>query len=173
MKKCILMGAAALVAGTFLLALGAGTSMEASAQIPKEPIKWSIKANLPEKPLKPGDRFTVELTATIEEHWHLYAMEQAEGGPIPTRISLPEGQPFELAGAIESSEPKTATDPAFNMTTAFYEGQAVFTVPVKISAKAAAGKTEIKISATHQSCNDELCLPPRTVKLAAEINIAR
>ncbi len=173
MKRCNAAMAAALGAGAILLALAAGTGMGASAQIPKEPIKWSIKANLPEKALKPGDRFTVELTATIEEHWHLYAMEQAEGGPIPTRIFLPEGQPFEQDGPIEASEPKTAMDPGFNMTTAFYEGHAVFTVPVKISTKDMAGNSEIKINATHQSCNDELCLPPKTVKLAVEINIAR
>jgi DsbC/DsbD-like thiol-disulfide interchange protein len=160
-------------AASVILVLSACAMAGASIQIPQEPVKWTIKAALPDRPLKPGEPFTVQLTATIENRWHLYATEQAEGGPTPTRIFLPGDQPFEQAGSIEAEEPKTELDPNFNLMTGYYEEQAVFTLPVKVAAKASPGKSELRISASFQTCSDELCLPPKTVKLAVAVNIAR
>jgi thiol:disulfide interchange protein DsbD len=142
-----------------------------SGQTPKEPVKWSMKANLPGKSLKPGDKFDLRLTATIEEGWHIYSLDQEEGGPTPTRIVMPSDQPFEQAGAIESSEPKTAMDPNFNLVTQYYEDTASFTIPVKVAATATAGKAQAKVNVTFQTCNDELCLPPRTVKLTVDVTV--
>ena len=140
-------------------------------QIPKEPVKWAMKAGLPAKPVKPGQAFSLHLTAKIDEGWHLYSTEQIEGGPIPTRIAMPPGQPFEQAGTIESSEPKTAMDPSFTLMTEFYEEEAAFTIPVKAAANAPAGKSEVKVNVTFQTCNDQMCLPPKTVKLAVPISL--
>ena len=160
---------AQMAMGLLILAR-AGTGI--ANQVPKEPIKWVLKANLPDKPLKPGEKFTLELTAAIESGWHLYAQEQEEGGPTPTRINMPSEQPFEQAGTIESSEPKVAMDPNFNLVTQYYEGQATFMIPARVAVAAAAGKSEAKVNVSFQTCNDELCLPPRTVKLAVDVNLA-
>jgi len=164
---------AALAVATAFLALVAVGIAGPMQQIPKEPIKWSIKASLPEKPLKPGDAFALQLIATIEDGWHLYSTDQVEGGPIPTRIVLPGGQPFEQAGNIESTEPKTEMDPNFNLMTQYYEEQALFVIPVKVAANDVAGKAEARVNVSFQTCNDELCLQPRTMKLALEINLTR
>ncbi len=155
------------------LCIGAGIVLGISNQIPKEPIKWSAKATLPDHPLKPGEQFSVELTARIEEGWHLYSLDQAEGGPTPTRILLPTDQPFEQDGAIDSAEPKSAMDPNFNLLTQYYDEQAIFTVPVRVAVNAPAGKSEVRVNVSFQTCSNELCLPPKTVKLGVAVNIAR
>lgn len=155
-----------------LLMLGSGAIVGISDQKPLEPIKWSIKAALPDKSLKPGEQFTVQLTAKIDNGWHLYSIEQPEGGPTAMRIYMPSEQPFEQAGTIDSSEPTVAMDPNFNLVTQYYEGQAAFTIPVKVAANAASGKSEVKVNVSFQTCSDELCLPPKTVKLAVEVNLA-
>ena len=173
MVKCGTKTAAILVALAVSLLWIAAAHGRSPQQIPKEPIKWSLKATLPDKPLKAGDRFSLQLTATIEPGWHLYSTDQAEGGPTPTRIAIPSGQPFEQDGAVESSAPKEAMDPNFNLMTQYYEEQALFVVPVKIATKAPAGKTEVKVNVSYQTCNEELCLPPRTVKLSAPVNISK
>jgi thiol:disulfide interchange protein DsbD len=160
-----------LMAG--LLMTGSVTFSGVNSQLPKEPVKWSIQAELPGSPLKPGDRFLVHLTAKIEDGWHLYSLEQEEGGPVPTRITVPAGQPFAQDGAISSAEPKSAMDPNFNLLTQYYEEEATFTVPVKVVANAPAGNPEVIISVGFQTCSDQLCLPPRTVKLGAAVTIAR
>jgi DsbC/DsbD-like thiol-disulfide interchange protein len=162
---------AALVCITALTTAGALAGN--AGQVAKEPVKWSIKAGLPEKPLKPGQTLSLHLTAKIEEGWHLYSTEPIEGGPIPTRIVMPPDQPFEQAGTIESSEPKTAMDPSFNLMTEYYEEEASFTIPVKVAANATAGKSEVKVNVSFQTCNDQICLPPKTIKLAVAINLTR
>jgi DsbC/DsbD-like thiol-disulfide interchange protein len=156
-----------------VFALSAGILAGPATQVPKEPIKWTMRVNLPESPLKPGDKLTILLNATIDEGWHLYSIDQEEGGPIPTRISMPADQSFEQAGVIESSEPKTAMDPNFNLMTHYYEEQAAFALPVKVAAGARDGKSEVKVNVSFQTCNDELCLPPKTVKLTAPVTISR
>lgn len=160
-----------VILGCITASMAAGAMAGNPGQIPKEPVKWSIKVGLPEKPLKPGQTFSVHLTAKIEEGWHLYSTEQIEGGPIPTRIVMPPEQPFEQAGTIGSSEPKTAMDPSFNLMTEYYEEEAAFTIPVKVAANAAAGKSEVKVNVSFQTCNDQICLPPKTVKLAVAVNL--
>ena len=159
--------AIAIIAASLL-----GARAGISGQLPKEPIKFSVQASQPDRPLKPGDTFNLQLTARIEDGWHLYSTDQAEGGPTPTRIVIPDGQPFEQAGKLESPEPKTIMDPNFNLMTEYYEGEATFTIPVKVGPSAVPGKAEVKVNVSFQTCNDELCLPPKTVKLSAEINLA-
>lgn len=158
---------------TLGLVLGISVAAGMPGQIPKEPIQWSIKANLPDKPLKLGDPFTLQLTAKIDQGWHLYSTEQAEGGPTPTRIVLPSEQPFKQGGPIESSEPKTAMDPNFNLMTGYYEDKATFIIPVDVSLTASPGMAEAKVNVSFQSCNEHLCLPPRTVKLTVDVTLAK
>ena len=165
----------AMAAPAFALCLAfifSGIPATGSSQIPKEPIKWSAKIQSADKPLRAGERFAVQLTARIEEGWHLYSTDQVEGGPIPTRITLPADQPFEMAGTIESAEPKTAFDPNFNLMTEFYENEALFAVPAKVTAVAAPGKAGIRVSVSFQTCNDEICLPPKTVRLNVPLELA-
>src|ERR1041385_550626 len=113
--------------------------LSAGAQDPDDPIIWSLKASVPTSPLKPGDKFTVLLTAKILEGWHLYSPEQQPGGPIPTRIIVPADQPFKLADAIDLPVPRTEIDPNFNLETQFYEEEATFSLPIVIAASAPSG----------------------------------
>ena len=52
------------------------------------PVAWNL-AGAPAKPVKPGARFTVKLTAHIQEGWHVYSMKPIEDGPVPTRVWTP------------------------------------------------------------------------------------
>ena len=152
-----------------LAAMAAALSFGAA---PPNPVSWKPQ-NAPAKPVKPGARFALKLAARIEEGWHLYSMKRLEEGPIATRIWIAEGQPFELAGAVAAPPPETIQDPNFNMEVEYYEGEAVFTLPVRISPNAAAGPRKLEVSASYQSCNDKLCLPPRTVKIDVAIEIGK
>ncbi len=100
-----------------ILAAMAAVSLGAAAP---NPITWKAQ-NAPSK-VKAGARFSLKLVAQIEEGWHLYSMKPVEDGPIPTRIWLAEGQPFELAGAVAAPPPESVHDTNFNMEIEFYEG---------------------------------------------------
>jgi thiol:disulfide interchange protein DsbD len=136
---------------------------------PADPVAWKLEP-LAAKSLKPGARFSVKLVAKIESGWHLYSLKPIADGPIPTRIWIAEGQPFSLASAVQAPEPTTSQDKTLGMEVEFYEGETPFTLPVKIAAGAAGAQT-LTVSASYQSCNDKLCLPPKTVKVQIPVTV--
>jgi len=139
---------------------------------PPDPVLWKLE-DAPAKPVKAGARFTVRLVARIQEGWHVYSMKHVEDGPIATRIWLAEGQPFQLAGEIKADQPQVLQDPTFNMEVELYEGEAAFTLPVRIAAGAPAGARNLEVSASYQSCNNKLCLPPKTVKVETPVTVGK
>ena len=136
---------------------------------PLDPVAWKLT---PARPAKPGGRFTVKLTAEIQEGWHLYSMKHVEDGPVATRIWLPEGQHFQLADSIQSSPPESLQDPSFNMEVELYEREASFTLPLKADA-ASAGTQTLTVNASYQSCNNKICLPPKTVKVELPVTVSK
>ena len=134
------------------------------------PISWRHQ-DAPSKTVRPGARFTVKLVAEIEKGWHLYSMRPLEDGPIPTRIWISEGQQFELAGPVAAPRPQAVHDPNFDMEVEFYDGPTAFVLPVRAASKATAGVQKLQVSVSYQSCNDKLCLPPRTVRIDVPVEI--
>jgi len=137
-----------------------------------DPVVWKL-ANAPAKGVKGGAKFTVTLVAQIEAGWHLYSMKHVEDGPVATRVWLADGQPFQLAEAIKASPPETLQDPSFNMEVEQYEGEATFTLPLKVAAGAAEGSQTLVVNASYQSCNNKICLPPKTVKVELTVTVAK
>ena len=137
---------------------------------PEDPVSWGLQAS--QSTVKAGGKFTVQVTARIDKDWHLYSLEQEEGGPIPTRIKLPTGQPFELAGDIGSPTPRVKFDKNFGINTEYYEGEVVFTLPIKVAAHAPGGAQKLSVQVRYQSCNDSLCLPPKLVTIEVDLRIS-
>jgi thiol:disulfide interchange protein DsbD len=136
---------------------------------PADPVAWTL--NPPVASVKPGARFTVKLLAAVQDGWHLYSLKPMAEGPIPTRIWIPEGQPFSLSGTVQAPDPRVMQDASFGMEVELYEGEAVFTLPVKVAPGTAPGVQKLVVSASYQSCNSKICLPPKTVKLEAPVTI--
>lgn len=153
--------------GLTLLAVAIAAGLGAA---PADPVAWKLSP--PGKPVKAGARFQVRLVAAIEPGWHLYSLKPMPEGPIPTRIWIAEGQPFQLSGAVAATEPVTVQDPALGMEVEMYEGEASFTLPVQ-AASGAVGPQKLVVSASYQSCNNKLCLPPKTVKVELPVALAK
>jgi thiol:disulfide interchange protein DsbD len=149
----------------------AGVIAACLAAAPADPVAWKLTP--PEAPVKAGARFNVKLLAEVRDGWHLYSLKPMAEGPIATRIWIAEGQPFSLAGAIQSPDPEVVQDPSFGMEVELYEGEAVFTLPVRAAPGAAPGGQKLVVSASYQSCNNKLCLPPKTVKLEVPVTIGK
>jgi DsbC/DsbD-like thiol-disulfide interchange protein len=142
------------------------------AAAPADPVVWKLQ-NPPAAPVKAGARFNVKLLAAVQEGWHLYSLKPMAEGPIPTRIWIAEGQPFSLAGAVQSPDPQVMQDASFGMEVELYEGEAVFRLPVRVAPGAAPGAQKLVVSASYQSCNNKLCLPPKTVKVEVPVTIGK
>jgi thiol:disulfide interchange protein DsbD len=142
------------------------------AAAPADPVAWKLQ-NPPAAPVKAGARFNVKLLAEVQDGWHLYSLKPMVEGPIPTRIWIAEGQPFSLAGAVQAPDPQVMQDASFGMEVELYEGEVEFTLPVRVASGAAPGAQKLVVSASYQSCNNKLCLPPKTVKVEVPITIGK
>jgi len=136
---------------------------------PTDPAAWKLE-NAGGKPVKAGGRFQVKLVAAIQPGWHLYSLKPVAEGPIPTRIWVGEGQAFALTGAAQAPEPTTMHDSSFDMEVEFYEGETPFTLPLKAAA-GSAGQQTLTVNVSYQSCNEKLCLPPKTIKVQLPMTV--
>jgi thiol:disulfide interchange protein len=150
-------------------------SISVCAPSQSSPITFSIRPSAARKPLNAGDKFTVQIFARIKEGWHLYSLNQQPGGPVATRVMLPAGQPFKLAGAVQAPPPLVDFDPNFGIETKFYEDSAVFTLPIIVIAadSLTPGKKSLEVNVFFQTCNDRFCLPAKTVKLISTVEVAK
>jgi thiol:disulfide interchange protein len=132
------------------------------------PAKWSLASVDSGKDLASNETLKASITAAIDPGWHLYALEQAEGGPVPTTIKITEGVAFTVSGAIRS--PKAIVKPDTNfivdgkpLETRYFVDSAVFEVPLKANSPVAA--SALSLDVRYQLCNETFCLPPRTTRV--------
>ena len=130
----------------------------------QNPVSWSLESDAKGKALKADEEIKAKLKANIEGNWHLYAVEQPEGGPFATKISIPENLPFKLDGEPTSSEPITKFDPNFQIDTKFFAGKVEFNLPIKTAGETSGD--DLAINVKYQVCDDTACLPPKTVKVS-------
>ena len=161
MRAGVRVPAAALV---LVLAFWVGAPVAAQ----EDPVKWSATAGV--RKVSPGEAFKVELVAHIEAGWHLYSLEQPPP-PIATKISVPAGQPFALAGAVDAPSAESAFDPSFGINTEFYAEVAAFRLPMKVATDATGGPRVLRVQARFQTCNDQFCLPPKTVTTEVALEV--
>jgi len=143
MKKIFVIG--------FLFSLG----FSASAQL--NPITWSFSAK------KIGDKlYEVQMKATIQNKWHLYSQVQPEDAiAIPTQFKFNPNPLFVLEGKVtESGKMEKYSDKILGVSANQYSNSVVFIQKVKLKANA---KTNLTGSVEYQTCDDEKCLPPKTV----------
>ena len=139
-----------------------------TAVFAQNPASWSLTHEPNVKELTKGDLLQAILKATIEEGWHLYALEQPPGGPFATTISVSEGKPFEINGKITSSKPIFKADNNFiingkPLETYFFDNSATFKVPLKSTADTTADAVAIDVR--YQVCDATRCLPPKSVRV--------
>ncbi len=138
---------------------------------PPEPVAWKVLPSATR--VKAGSRFQVKLTAQIQSGWHIYGLRPVAYGPIATRIWVADGLTVLSAGAVEGTDPQTMQDPTFNMEVQLYEGEVTFTVPLRLAATASPGEQKFFVNASYQSCDNKICLPPKTVKLEVPVTVAQ
>ena len=137
-----------------------------SAQGQKLPITWSAPSAAVRGTA--GETLAVEVSARIDEGWHLYSLTQPSP-PDPTVISVAAGQPFALGGAIESPLPEKAFDAAVGVDTEFYTESVAVKLPLAVEKTAKPGDYKVIVTAKWQACNGSLCLRPQTTTIEVPI----
>ncbi len=129
----------------------------------QNPVSWTLESESKGKPAVAGKAFKVRLAATVDGPWHLYAIEQPDGGPIPTTITSAAPETFAIDGKVTSPKPITKFDENFKIETKFFEKEATFDVVIK--PLKSANVDDLALNIRYQVCNDTTFLPPKTVKV--------
>ena len=103
-----------------------------------------------------GDQVTGVATVTIPSPWHINSAKPLDSFAIPTVLSF-DPATAELIDAKYPPHELKAFSFSGNQQIAVYEG----TIQIPFTAKVKGDK--IKASLRYQSCNDKVCLPPKTV----------
>jgi thiol:disulfide interchange protein len=167
--------------GVGLLAMGgvkpAGVSAADAQPAPFDPLAsisaaLGSPAQITARVESGGPTDTLVVTATLEDGWHLYSLEQKPGGPQPTRIVLAADAPLKLAGPFRPDEPphrRTIKDvPGWNgLVVEEHAGTVIWRAPL---ARNPAGQApDLNGTVSLQLCRDNACTPPETIPFSARV----
>ena len=127
-------------------------------------------SNEVENSSRPGEVAHVLIKASMDDEWHIYALENAGEGPVASRIKI-SGDIVDEQGLIEHREPTEKFDEGFGVKTRFFKGTTDFRVPIRIKEDAPIGETTLSVYMLYQVCNESLCYPPAEVNINASIII--
>ena len=145
-NRIILMGVAILMA----------TSIFAQVE---DPVKWTFSVDN-----VVGQEAELVFSAEIDYPWHLYSAHLPAGGPIATKPWYDESDNYTLVDEIvESPKAKVKYDAGFQMDVGTLAGKAEFRQKVKFKDD---GTQTISGEIEFQVCDDEVCLPPKSVSFA-------
>ena len=124
------------------------------------PVSWSFTSK------KLSDNvYEIRMIASIQKGWHIYSQSQPEDAIAqPTSFSFNKNPLIELDGKVkEVGKMEKYKDNTLGVTAHQYSNEVVFIQKVKVKGKA---KTNLTGSLEFQTCDDEKCLPPKTVNLS-------
>jgi len=143
-----------------LTLLVAGTGF---AQQNLNPVNWSFSSK------KIGENeYEIRMVATIDKGWHLYSQTQPEDAIAePTLFNFNKNPLIEFDGKVkEIGKLEKFTDKELGVSANQYSNQVTFVQKVKLKGKA---KTNVTGTLRYQTCNDERCLPSKTVNLSVAL----
>ena len=125
-------------------------SISLLGQFTTPPLQWSKEL------IQESDSvYRLEITALIEDGWHLYSQFTPEGGSLPTELEfIDAGVAFELLGKTEESETETAYSDVFEVDERFFKKRAVFTQKIKPLQEV----YSVEVMVYYQVCK-EVCIP--------------
>lgn len=144
-----------------LIALALASTLMASAQL--NPVSWTFTAK------KLSDKsYEIHMTASIQSGWHLYSQTQPEDHiALPTVFKFNNNPLLQTDGAIkELGKMEKFHDAKLDLSANQYSGKVDFVQVINLRG---AAKTNVSGTVTYQTCNDERCLPPKTVKFSVEL----
>ncbi|MDE7386205.1 MAG: thioredoxin family protein [Muribaculaceae bacterium] len=135
-----------------------------SAQI-IEPIQWNAKTVMDSETTG-----HVELSATIEDGWHLYNLTLPDGGPNPTVISFETTPGIKLIGDITPSiAPTVSVDMIFHLELGWWDKDVNFTQNFEVVEP---GNNSIEVNVSFQACNGSSCIAPSRLSFKLAVNSA-
>jgi hypothetical protein len=144
----------------FILAVFLLTGSFAFAQ---NPVAWTFTT----KKIK-DKTYEVHMTATIQNGWHLYAQNQPKDAIAqPTSFAFNKNPLLNFDGKVkELGKLEKYRDDKLDIAANQYSKKVDFVQVVKVKAKV---RTAVTGKLEYQTCNDEKCLPPKSVPFSISL----
>lgn len=129
----------------------------------QDPASWKYSAK------KIADKtYEVHLTASVQSSWHIYSQFTPEGGPVPTTIEFTKNPLVSLMGNVkEVGALHKKHEEVFGVDVKYFDDGVDFVQVVKLKNNI---KTNVNGRIEYMSCDDQQCLPPKTVKFDIVLN---
>jgi thiol:disulfide interchange protein DsbD len=127
------------------------------------PVNWTFVSK------KIADKtYELRITATIQSGWHLYSQVQPDDAIAePTKIIINKNPLVSFDGKIkEEGKMEKFHDAKLDLSANQYSSKVEFVQVVKLKSSA---KTKVSGNVRFQTCNDEKCLPPKTVTFSVAL----
>lgn len=105
------------------------------------------------------------ITGILEKDWHTYSQRATDAGPIPTTIKFTAAPLYTLNGNTEEVGAHVEFVKAFDAKIYVFTGKAEFHQKIKVTGKGFA----VPITIEYMTCNDMMCLPPKTITLQVKV----
>ncbi len=103
-------------------------------------------------------------SATIDPGWHVYSTGLGDGGPISASFHADKMEGAKAVGGLKArGKEQKVFDKMFDMEVRYFEGSVTFVQKIQFTQP----KYDIKCYVEYGACNDQMCMPPSTIDLAA------
>ena len=163
---------AAAICVTALLLIILTALPSAHPQIPSGREVVSPSAYVSLEPVARGSSFQLAVVLKIRPGFHINARKPSAEYLIPTdlKANLPAG--FKTTGEIAYPQGQLKTF-AFSKTPLnVYQEKAILRVPLAAQPDAPLGTQHISLKLRYQACSNEVCLPPVTLDVDAQLTVA-
>jgi DsbC/DsbD-like thiol-disulfide interchange protein len=139
-----------------------------AGQVPEEVLK--AKLFVSRASVLPGEHLKIAVQATLAKPWHIHAEKVGDEFLIPTSLAV---EPQEGLEVLETVYPKSRSGKFDYSETAIdvFEGDILVGALLKLAPGLPPGPRKLKVKFRYQACNDRGCLPPKTIELAAELEV--
>ncbi|MCA1594773.1 MAG: protein-disulfide reductase DsbD N-terminal domain-containing protein [Acidobacteria bacterium] len=129
-----------------------------------------VSASASEVRLAAGGQGVAEVRLSIAEGYHVNANPASDKFYIPTQLTVAPGE------GIKPGEPvyPASVNKKFTFAEkplAVYEREAVIKLPLSADGAATKGAHTLPVKIRVQPCNDQACLPPRTIETSIRLTV--
>jgi len=131
----------------------------------------TTQAFLSQDALVPGTTFRIAVTVELIKPWHVNANPVNDPNLIPTTLTW-QAPPFVTVERTLYPPGRLVKPEWADKPISLYEGRLVIFAEGRVAAHAPLGPVKIEGKLRYQACDDQSCLPPKTVPVVVETAVA-
>jgi len=110
------------------------------------------------------------ISVDLDDGWHIWGIHNVPDGTVATSIETLD-EKIEKSGVVQEPTPIIAFDEGFEMDIPYHEKSLDLIFPVLLIGDLKPSETELKVSVRYQTCNERICLPPKSIDLMIPLTI--